>query len=125
MTYSKGICSFCPPGPPSGTGISGLRWCEVNFFFRHLRLSCSIMSKGLSVLWLNVSHISFKTAPCLRIPEQGPVCQVLPRVTPAGHVCGGAVSVLLYQLDDTTSSSFSSFICSSFIVLDFCATESK
>lgn len=62
MTYSRGRCSFCPPVPPSETGISGLRWYEVNFFFRCLKLGCSIMSNGLSVLWLNVSHISFKTA---------------------------------------------------------------
>lgn len=43
-------------------------------------------------------------------------------VTPAGHLCGGDMSVLLYQLDDTTTPSFSSFVCSSFIVLYFCAT---
>lgn len=54
---------FCPPVPPSETGISSLWWCEVNFFFRLLKLSCSIMSNGLSVLWLNTSHISFKTVP--------------------------------------------------------------
>lgn len=46
-------------------------------------------------------------------------------LSPAGHVCDGAMSVLLYQLDDTTSPSLSSFVCSSFIVLYFCAIVSK